>query len=103
MCGVIGICSPNQVTRDFALPTSAAVAHLAQLVGADKASRNMPVAAVAAAGADVTLSSDWDVADLNPFLSLANAIDRGQQSVKDIKVTCAKRDYFPDLLFQIPL
>jgi predicted amidohydrolase YtcJ len=32
-------------------------------------------------GATVTLSSDWDVSTLNPFIGIQHAINRGGQSV----------------------
>jgi predicted amidohydrolase YtcJ len=34
-----------------------------------------------AAGARITLSSDWDVSDLNPFIGLQNAVTRAPQEL----------------------
>ena len=40
----------------------------------------MPVGALRAAGANLTLSSDWNVNELNPLISIANAMElKGQQ------------------------
>ncbi len=48
-----------QVSNNFALPNDPAHLELIELIGAEKAKRNIAVKSVAAAGADVTLSSDW--------------------------------------------
>ena len=41
----------------------------------------IPVRSLFEAGATVTLSSDWDVSPVNPFLGMANALHRDPQSV----------------------
>lgn len=49
-------------------------------LGQDRAAQLMPVGALRAAGANLTLSSDWNVNDLNPLISIANALElKGQQ------------------------
>jgi hypothetical protein len=42
-------------------------------------------------GAKVTLSSDWDVNDVNPFLGIHNSINRAEKSIT-IKVVFLKPD-----------
>ncbi len=51
------------------------------LVGAALASNIIPLKSLAAAGARLTLSSDWDVSDLNPFVGLQNAVTRSPQEI----------------------
>lgn len=41
----------------------------------------IPLKSLKAAGARITLSSDWDVSDLNPFVGLENAITRMPQEI----------------------
>ena len=36
-------------------------------------------------GANVTLSSDWDVSSLSPFVGMQNALSRGEQSLPNLK------------------
>lgn len=51
-----------------------------QWLGEDRAAQLMPVGALRAAGANLTLSSDWNVNELNPLISIANALElKGQQ------------------------
>jgi predicted amidohydrolase YtcJ len=50
------------------------------LLGHDRAAQLMPVGQLRAAGANITLSSDWNVNQLNPLISIANALElKGQQ------------------------
>lgn len=55
------------------------------LVGS-RADDSVPVKSLQDAGARVTLSSDWDVSELNPFIGMSNALNRKHQSV-DLKVS----------------
>jgi hypothetical protein len=49
-------------------------------LGEDRAAQLMPVKALRIAGANLTLSSDWNVHELNPLISIANALElKGQQ------------------------
>lgn len=43
--------------------------------------RIIPLKDLAAQGARITLSSDWDVSDLNPFVGLQNAVTRSPQQL----------------------
>jgi predicted amidohydrolase YtcJ len=51
------------------------------LVGPELASNVIPIKSLLAAGARLTLSSDWDVSDLNPFTGLQNAVTRAPQNI----------------------
>ena len=55
------------------------------VVGFDKGKDFIPLKSLKDAGSKMTLSSDWDVADLNPFVGVHNAVQRGAQSI-DTKV-----------------
>lgn len=55
--------------------------NLADLVGSDRSEHYIPVRSVHDTGAVVTLSSDWDVNELNPFEGMKRAVSRGDQSV----------------------
>ncbi|XP_071178888.1 putative amidohydrolase YtcJ isoform X2 [Mytilus edulis] len=76
----LGVIADFQVTGEFTLPgeTRAPIIHS---VGEDRAKDFIPVKSVADTGAVVTLSSDWDVSSLNPFISIQHATQRDQQSV----------------------
>ena len=51
------------------------------LIGAALNENNVPLRSLQDAGARVTLSSDWDVSDLNPFVGLQNAVTRDPQAL----------------------
>ncbi len=51
------------------------------LVGASNTANIIPLKDLAAANARITLSSDWDVSDLNPFIGLGNAVTRTPQAI----------------------
>jgi hypothetical protein len=51
------------------------------LVGADLASNIIPIKDLKNANARITLSSDWDVSDLNPFIGIQNAVTRSPQNI----------------------
>lgn len=51
------------------------------LIGAALNENNIPLKSLNEAGARITLSSDWDVSDLNPFVGLRNAVTRAPQAL----------------------
>ena len=53
------------------------------LIGA-RAHDQLPVKDIYDTGARITLSSDWDVSSLSPFVGMQNAITRGEQSLPDL-------------------
>lgn len=55
---------------------------LEELIGPGR--DHIPIKSLVDAGAHVTLSSDWDVSSLNPFLGIFKALKRGSQAV-DVK------------------
>ena len=53
------------------------------LIG-ERAHSQLPVRDIYDTGAVVTLSSDWDVSSLSPFVGMQNALTRGAQSLPDL-------------------
>ncbi|XP_063447436.1 putative amidohydrolase YtcJ [Mytilus trossulus] len=75
----LGVVADFQVSGDYTLPCER---HSTEsVVGRERAENFIAVKNVADTGATVTLSSDWDVSDLNPFIGIQHAVERGHQSV----------------------
>lgn len=51
------------------------------LIGSALNENNIPLKSLKAANARITLSSDWDVSSLNPFVGLQNAVTRSPQNL----------------------
>ncbi len=51
------------------------------LIGAALNQNNIPLRSLQDAGARITLSSDWDVSELNPFIGIHNAVTRSPQQL----------------------
>jgi len=58
-------------------------------LGQERAAHLMPLAKLRAAGANLTLSSDWNVNELNPLLSIANALELKGQAFPDVETAIA--------------
>jgi hypothetical protein len=58
-------------------------------LGHDRAAHLMPVKEFLAAGANLTLSSDWNVNELNPLISIANALELKGQAFPDVDTAIA--------------
>jgi predicted amidohydrolase YtcJ len=54
------------------------------LIGS-RAHEQLPVRDIYNTGANITLSSDWDVSSLSPFVGMQNALSRGEQSLPNLK------------------
>ena len=54
------------------------------LIG-DRAQNLIPLRSLHDAGAKITLSSDWDVSYLNPFIGMQNALERTPQNLPSLK------------------
>jgi predicted amidohydrolase YtcJ len=75
----LNVTADAQVVGDFTQP-----AHWHDndyLVGAALANNIIPLKAFKQANARITLSSDWDVSDLNPFVGIQNAVTRSPQEL----------------------
>ena len=54
------------------------------LLGQERTDSIIPLKALEEAGARITLSSDWDVSSLNPFVGMQNALTRSPQQISSI-------------------
>ncbi|GAB5518951.1 MAG: amidohydrolase [Rhodothermales bacterium] len=72
----LDVTADMQVAGDFAQPEH--WSENAPLIG-DRAMPLIPLRDLHEAGARITLSSDWDVSDLNPFLGMQRALTRAPQ------------------------
>jgi predicted amidohydrolase YtcJ len=75
----LNVTADAQVVGDFTQP-----AHWHEndyLIDASLNNNIIPLKSLSAAGARITLSSDWDVSDLNPFIGLENAVTRTPQEI----------------------
>lgn len=75
----LNVTADAQVAGDFTQP-----GHWHEndyLIGADLNNANIPLKNLKNAGARLTLSSDWDVSDLNPFTGMQNAVTRTPQEI----------------------
>lgn len=52
-----------------------------ELIGAVRSDNAIPIKSLEAAGARITLSSDWNVSSFNPFIGLQNAVTRAPQEL----------------------
>lgn len=75
----LNVIADFQVTGEFTLPSQRY--HIENVIGVQRAVNFIPVKSVLDTHARVTLSSDWDVSSLNPFISIQHAAQRGSQSV----------------------
>lgn len=75
----LNVTADAQVAGDFTQPS-----HWHEndyLIGAALNMANIPLKNLKNAGARITLSSDWDVSDLNPFVGMKNAVTRTPQEI----------------------
>ncbi len=78
----LGVIADFQVAGDFALPEH--YIDSVDLIG-DRAFELFPVRSIFDSGATVTLSSDWDVSPLSPFVGMQHALQLGQQSLPSLQ------------------
>lgn len=78
-----------QVAGEFTQPENWEEA--AFLIGEERLSNLYPIKSLYEADAKLTLSSDWDVSELNPFIGIQNAVTRIPQELPS--VTAAVRAY----------
>ncbi len=77
----LGVIADFQLAGDFTKPENAS--WMEPLIG-DRAHKMLPVKDIYETGATVTLSSDWDVSSLSPFVGMQNALTRGEQSLPNL-------------------
>ncbi len=75
----LNVTADAQVAGDFTNP-----AHWqenAELIGSALSDNLVPIKSLSDANARLTLSSDWNVSTLNPFVGIANAVSRAPQNI----------------------
>ncbi len=77
----LGAIADFQLAGDFTKPENAS--WMEPLIG-NRAYQMLPVKDIYETGATVTLSSDWDVSSLSPFVGMQNALTRGDQSLPNL-------------------
>lgn len=75
-----------QVAGDFTLP-----------IPGESADGYLPVKSIYDTGARITLSSDWDVSSLSPFVGMQNSLNRAEESLPDLRA--ALRAYTIDAAY----
>jgi len=75
----LNVTADCQVAGDFTHPEH--WSEMTEYIGEEKADNLIPLKSLQEAGARVTLSSDWSVSDLNPFVGLQNAVTRAPQNL----------------------
>ena len=77
----LGVIADFQLAGDFTKPEH--FHEMEPLIG-QRAHDMLPVNDVYQTGATITLSSDWDVSTLSPFVGMQNALTRGAQSLPSL-------------------
>ncbi|MEM7572619.1 MAG: amidohydrolase family protein [Bacteroidota bacterium] len=75
----LNVTADAQVAGDFTQPVNWFGNNY--LIGSELNQAIIPLHNLSEAGARITLSSDWDVSDLNPFIGLQNAVTRSPQQI----------------------
>lgn len=78
----LNVTADVQVAGDFTQPAN--WGENSFLIG-NRADNLMPIKSLKNAGARITLSSDWDVSDANPFLGIQNALTRSPQELSSVE------------------
>ena len=77
----LGVIADFQLAGEFTMPEH--FSDMESVIG-DRAHGMLPVREIFDTGATVTLSSDWDVSSLSPFVGMQNALSRGEQSLPSL-------------------
>jgi len=80
----LNITADFQVAGKWTLPGAHDPLELA-LLGAPRLTNHVPVRDIFNTGANVTLSSDWDVSSLSPFVGMMHSLQRDHQSLPNVK------------------
>lgn len=77
----LNVIADLQVAGDFTHPQNH---HWVEPLIGERAHDLLPLGDLYRSGATITLSSDWDVSSLSPFVGMENALTRGKQSLPDL-------------------
>jgi predicted amidohydrolase YtcJ len=78
----LNVVADMQVAGDFSQPS-----HWHEhdnLIGPTRGDNSIPLKSLFNAGAKITLSSDWDVSTVNPFVGMQNALTRSPQEMPSV-------------------
>mgnify|MGYP001080729198 CR=1 FL=1 len=79
----LNVTADFQVAGDWTLPGNHS--HMeTELLGPERLADQIPIGDMYNTGANVTLSSDWDVSSLSPFVGMMHSLQRGKQSLPHI-------------------
>lgn len=78
----LNVIADMQVAGDFTNPNN--WQENDALIGSNRSNNLIPLKSLHNAGAKITLSSDWDVSTLNPFVAMQNALTRTPQELPDV-------------------
>ena len=79
----LGVIADFQVAGEWALPENND--YLEEFIGKERLIDYLPVRSVYDTNAVVTLSSDYDVSSLSPFVGMQHALSREHQSMSDLE------------------
>ncbi len=79
----LGVIADFQVAGEWTLPENNG--YLKEIIGEPRLMEHIPVRSVYDTGAIVTLSSDYDVGSLSPFVGMQHALSRDHQSMPDLE------------------
>lgn len=75
----LGVIADAQVAGEFTEPHH--WPEMTPLLGHQRSNRLVPIASLVEQGAMLTLSSDWNVSTLNPFVGIAHAVSRAPEAI----------------------
>jgi predicted amidohydrolase YtcJ len=75
----LNVTADCQVAGDFTQPDH--WGENAELIGKENSQNLVPIKSLKEADARITLSSDWDVSSINPFVGMQNAVTRFPQNI----------------------
>lgn len=78
----LGVIADIQVAGDFTLPEAESLT--VEFVGEERIPYSFNIRSIYDSGAILTLSSDWSVSDLNPFIGMQNAMIKNEKSLPDM-------------------
>ncbi len=79
----LGVLADMQVSADWTQPKS--WSENIPFLGAERAMNFIPLKSIFDTGALVTLSSDWDVSTVNPFVGIEHAVTREPQALSSVQ------------------
>ncbi|OUS25037.1 hypothetical protein A9Q99_22590 [Gammaproteobacteria bacterium 45_16_T64] len=93
----LGVIADFQLAGDFTKPENSS--WMDEQIG-DRHKDMLPIRTLYDSGALVTLSSDWDVSSLSPFVGMQNSLLRGEQSLPNIDAAIRAYTLNPAILMR---